>query len=313
MKFKKGLALVLVLLTVVGTLPLGNNCFTTTVKADENILTKGDADSILTNGDAALNVVVPSISTPVIVPSISTPVTYSPAVTVGNENISSVDTATDALIHGLNNSGQAEVAVYTKNEAPALTKSVFEAAIENGKDITINVTNDSNMVMYAWTFDYETLDMNKVTGPLNLSIAFATDKQEDIEKHMGKNDDLFIAIDGYHGDLPGPATVKTYVGDKYANGGEVYLYYYNEETDSIELISNSAIVVKDGYITYTLTHCSVYIVSETTPSELGIEVSNNNVVGSPKTGDETVQWILYIGVLVAGLGIAVVMKKRTRA
>ena len=173
MKIKKVLARVLVLLTVIGAFPIGDNCFLSNVRAEAAILTNGDADPILTDGDAEEE-------------------KTSDPINVKEEDIVGVEEATNVLIEGLRNAVTEAVTVFTKNEAPALTAEVFAAAIENGKDITISVTNDSNLLMYAWTFNNETLDINKVTAPLNLTISFTTDKQDEIKELMGEKDDLFI-------------------------------------------------------------------------------------------------------------------------
>ena len=89
---------------------------------------------------------------------------------------------------------------------------------------------------------------------MDLSISFASEKKKEIEELTGQTNGVYISIAGYHGELPGPATVKTYVGDQYKNGDTVYLYYYNEETKKVELIGGKGLVVKSGYVEYTLTH-----------------------------------------------------------
>ena len=120
---------------------------------------------------------------------------------------------------------------------------------------------------------------------MDLSISFATDKQKEIEEITGQANSVYISIDGYHGELPGPATVKTYVGDNYVNGDIVYLYYYNEETKQVELAGGSGIVVEGGYVTYTLTHCSVYFLSQDTPETYGIDTSKLKTGTAVNTGD----------------------------
>ena len=159
------------------------------------------------------------------------------------------------------------------------------------------------------------------------------------------------------GNLPGEAKVTLDIGSSSLNGSAVpgdtvYLYFYNPANNLFELISE-AVVENYGFATFTMTHCSDYIiVTEKLPAEIvsantsagntvtpvapttpvvptapvtpapatpvtpaaPTDVPSDNVeVASPKTGDEGVQWISYIGVLISGLGIAVVMKKRARA
>ena len=162
------------------------------------------------------------------------------------------------------------VEVVTKNVAPKMTEDLFEKAKENNKDISIAVTNENNQLMYAWTFEAKDIDLNKVTQPLDLSISFDTPKKAEIEKVTGHNNGVYVAIDGYAGELPAPAKVKTYVGDQYENGKEIYLYYYNEVTKAVEYEGSGPLKVEGGYVTYPLTHCSIYFLSENTPADYGI-------------------------------------------
>lgn len=74
-----------------------------------------------------------------------------------------------------------------------------------------------------------------------------------------QNDSEVVINFKHHGVLPGKATVQVNVGDE-LNGDNRYLYYYNEETNSLELISSN-ISVKKGKATFTITHCSKYILS----------------------------------------------------
>ena len=101
-----------------------------------------------------------------------------------------------------------------------------------------------------------------------------------------------VSINGYEGQLPGPAKVKTYVGDKYANGETIYLYYYNEDSGKIELVGGRGLKVDGGYVEYVLTHCSVYILTSKTPEEIGAEEEVESVKGEWKS-DSTGWWFEY--------------------
>ncbi|NFR85900.1 cell surface protein [Clostridium sp. ZS2] len=103
----------------------------------------------------------------------------------------------------------------------------------------------------------------------------------------------------HHGVLPGKATVQVNVGDG-LNGDNRYLYYYNEGTNSLELISSN-VSVKKGKAIFTITHCSKYILSANPNADSNIssvdynttiETSTqdnyvNNVVNSDKTLNDT--------------------------
>ncbi len=114
-----------------------------------------------------------------------------------------------------------------------------------------------------------------------------------------QNDSEVVINFKHHGVLPGKATVQVNVGDE-LNGNNRYLYYYNEETNSLELISSN-ISVKKGKATFTITHCSKYILSANPNSNSDISSSDynttidtstqnnyvNNVVNSDKISNES--------------------------
>ncbi|MCK9322020.1 MAG: hypothetical protein M0P32_08470, partial [Bacteroidales bacterium] len=67
------------------------------------------------------------------------------------------------------------------------------------------------------------------------------------------------------GELPINATVKYYVGDKYENGTKLTLFFYNETTKQLEEKAKD-LVVTDGWVTLSLTHCSSYVLAEPAPA-----------------------------------------------
>lgn len=193
--------------------------------------------------------------------------------TVKSADIVTKDEAVDILKEKMAaNSKLPTVEVITQGSVPEVGTDLFEEAKKNNKNISFGATDENNNLMYSWTFDYQSLDTSKMNGKtMDLSISFASDKKKEIEELTGQKNGLYISINGYHGELPGPATVKTYVGNQYKNGDKVYLYYYNEETKKVELIGGKALTVSGGYVEYTLTHCSTYFLSETTPDQYGIK------------------------------------------
>ena len=194
--------------------------------------------------------------------------------------ITSVEKKADAisvLENKMTTTSLPRVEVITQGSAPEMNAGVFESAKKNNKDITFGVADENDNLLYSWTFQYDNLDTSKMNGKtMDLSISFASEKKKEIEELTGQTNGVYISIAGYHGELPGPATVKTYVGDQYKNGDTVYLYYYNEETKKVELIGGKGLVVKSGYVEYTLTHCSTYFITTNTPDSYGIDTSDNN-------------------------------------
>lgn len=143
------------------------------------------------------------------------------------------------------------------SESTVISSEVFEAAKNNNVDVTFNIKNN-NKLTYSWTFASDAIDK---AANIDLGIKIgSSNKKADIEK-ITKNGNVLYLSFTHHGELPAPATIKAYVGDKYSDGAKVELYYYNEATNKVELISKN-LVVKEGYVTFEIEHCSDYFLSE---------------------------------------------------
>ncbi|ACD22853.1 cell surface protein [Clostridium botulinum] len=90
----------------------------------------------------------------------------------------------------------------------------------------------------------------------------------------------------HHGVLPGKATIQVNVGDG-LNGDNRCLYYYNEGTNSLELISSN-VSVKKGKAIFTITHCSKYILSANPNANSNISSGDYNTTIETSTQDNYV-------------------------
>ena len=95
---------------------------------------------------------------------------------------------------------------------------------------------------------------------------------------------LIVTFD-HHGALPSNATVRVNVSDKFSDGEELYLYYYNEETTDIEYIEHH-LKVEDGYVEFNIEHCSNYFLTAAVV---------NDAVNNPKS----------VNYIIIGLGVIV--------
>ena len=156
-----------------------------------------------------------------------------------------------------------------------MTKDLFEGMKENNKSVTVGVVNENNELLYAWSFDCQKVDSSKMAD-IDLSIKFETEKQKEIEDITKQKDAFYISFT-HHGELHAPAEIKTFVGNQYKDGETVHLYYYNEDTGKIESVNGSTgLLVNKGYVTYTITHCSVYFLSTDEPGKYGLEEPATN-------------------------------------
>lgn len=91
--------------------------------------------------------------------------------------------------------------------------------------------------------------------------------------------------------------IKLYVGDRYKDGDELNLYYFNDKTKKAEEIA-LGLEVKDGYVSFTLTHMSHYFLTKV--QGVGAE-----------SGFPAAIWLVVLGLCL--IGILVVLINRRRA
>lgn len=90
----------------------------------------------------------------------------------------------------------------------------------------------------------------------------------------------------HEGELPGKAEIKVKVG--FDDADDMGLYYFNPETGKFELV-NAKVIVKDGYATFEIAHCSDYVLSKvdlTKTAETETKATET-VAGAEETKAET--------------------------
>lgn len=252
------------------------------------------------------------------------------AAVISDDKLTNVDEVNSKLTDSLVNSSLAEVSIVSAKKAPTLSSNIFSQMKKNQKDITIGVTDENNRLQYQWSFSSDTITQSGID--MDLTISFDTDRENEVKEITGRDDLMYLSF-SHHGALPGPAKIKTYVGNKYKDGDVVYLYYFNEDKNRVESVGgvNQGLVVKDGYVEYTITHCSLYFLSQETaqaikavdPYAVNDLPFNNEVSEIADNGDsantaDTTKMFLYImetlmaAAVVAGLVVTDMKKKSNR-
>lgn len=279
------------------------------------------------------------------------PMPDSKPVVIEEEKIIKTEETNHTLIDKMDGKRKDVEVVVKKNpdEPLTLSKNVFDKMLSENKNVSVSVVNDKNELQYGWSFPINDSRVDPAKfADLDLSITFNTEKENEIKALTKQQDALYISF-AHHGDLPMPATIKNYVGDKYKDGEKVYLYYYNEENNRVEAIKDAygrmGLIVENGYVTYTITHCSVYFLAEAAPEELGVIIedqsekqqgndnnnqdnggnndsdtsvpepvntSQNTQIKSPLTGDKTREIDLLLLLAVFSAGAAIVCLKKAK-
>lgn len=137
---------------------------------------------------------------------------------------------------------------------PVIAKDVFNALVN--KDVTVVFELDG----VTWTF-YGKNITKEFTANIDLSLASVPDsitekEAELIKSKTGKEESLVSFAFKYTGPLPGTAAVKVYINKAWA-GKEVTICRYFEDKNTYETVAKVT-VDKDGYVTFSINHCSNY-------------------------------------------------------
>lgn len=238
------------------------------------------------------------------------------AVEIVEDALTDVEEVNNELESKMESTDIVQVEVVSKNEAPKLDANVFKTVKEKQKNITVGVTDENNRLQYAWTFNSDTVtntDMN-----IDLSISFDTDRADAVKEITGREDVVYLSF-AHHGQLPGPATIKTYVGNQYKDGEVIYLYYFNEEKNQVETVGGRPLKVSGGYVEYTITHCSLYFLSQFNATEMNAvdpdanqQVEETGDKDSAQTGDIARVWIYAFETMavISAIGVAYALSKK---
>lgn len=231
--------------------------------------------------------------------------------TVAKDEIVKSDAVNDVLNKEVTSSTETKVDVVS-DAAPTLSADLFSAVKANNKDITVGVVNSQDYLLYSWTFKAATL--NNTDKNVDLTLNVSDTKNDNIVALTGVDELVYLNF-AYHGELPGTATLHTYVGKWFQNGDVVYLYYYNEELNRVEVVGdNEGLKVVDGYVDFDINHCSTYFLSGHTADEVkAVNPATGELAGTPiKTGDHAnvMLYVLLSLAAVSAMGLVVVFGKK---
>lgn len=192
----------------------------------------------------------------------------------------------EKIILALKDDGVKDV-IMNMIKSDTISKELIEEIRKSNKTVTFNIVDENGKTIYSWTINGESIK-DKFDKDLNTNIDFRSDKADEIKNITGQ-DNMFYLQFAYHGKLPAPTKIKVDVSDKYKDGDYIYLYYYNEEKETIELATDKIKVV-NGYAEFTLDHCSTYfLTNKEIKDDIDVSIdtdnqSNNSV--NEKTTDQ---------------------------
>lgn len=140
-----------------------------------------------------------------------------------------------------------------KNNSKISMKYFDQLKEEAGR--TLLLKGDFYSIFFDGKGEFKDVDAEEISFDLSLN----SPNEGQIKKLTGDSHTVNLYF-AYHGELPTKGEVTVDIGNSFKNK-ELFLYYYNEETDKLEnyglLKANSK-----GEIKFTIDHCSDYVLAE---------------------------------------------------
>ncbi len=159
--------------------------------------------------------------------------------------------------------------IISQNEAPvvqirgpsaggALDNSFFERLAETGKTFTLSVLGENDTVAYSWSFEGDYINEAGTFVPA-ISGAVADFDLERLIDSSNIENPLVLNFSAT-GVLPMCATVTYYLDGAYEDGTKLSVFFYDEGAG--RLGEKQTATVTDGAVSFVISHCSKYVISE---------------------------------------------------
>ncbi len=194
-------------------------------------------------------------------------------------------------------------------------KTDFESIKGKKEYIDFQMKDKNGTVLYAWEF----LGTD-IKEPADIDMSIETGKEPFDGMKVTGGDSLYLSF-GHNGTLPGKASIFLRVTDTFSDEESLNLYYYNEEDQSVSLVTND-LKPESGYVTFSLSHCSDYILTTenlegatTVPDDRSVSEPENTNQISAEQRQGFKPWIvvvIVIAVAAAGGAVWITKKKRNK-
>ena len=155
----------------------------------------------------------------------------------------------DKLLSGSNNTIDISI-----NNVSSVNEDVLNRIKSSGKTVNLKYFDDKNNNVYTWVIDGKKLDSVVTFNPL---ITFTSNNIQELMKDANYASGKVINF-AHNGKLPANTIVKIFVGDEIQNNSLVNVYEYK---DNAFVLVKDKLTVQNGYVEFSLEHCSLYFVT----------------------------------------------------
>ncbi len=180
-----------------------------------------------------------------------------------------------------------EISIY---ETGRLALDSLKLIQKKRKTLLVKSFDDDDNLMYIWRFEGNEVD---ALVDIATHIEFDGETKTQVDDLTNYTAGLLLSFQ-YNPHLPQGTTVGIYVGNRFDDGQEVNVYYYDQVDQTLEL-KFQHFVVKDGFVWLPLEHTSDYFV---TPALIDNNISKGDELWKYTTFGLGALVVILLGLLV---------------
>lgn len=159
---------------------------------------------------------------------------------------------TQDMLNKISNSTKTQSIIINVDDNGDIKKEVFDAI--KGKQIKLTIKYEENEIIFYG-------DNIKATKAIDPTVTYNLTNEDNLLKEIVENGVVINFED--NGELPGTAKIRIKVTNdikEALNMDKILIYYYNQETKELTQLANNAIYnEKEGYIEFSISHNSKYV------------------------------------------------------
>ena len=175
-------------------------------------------------------------------------------------------------------------------DTTTLSADNLEGLIGNSNSATVVVGEG-----ITWDIDLTGVDISTINVDMKVTVGEA-DIPEQVVASL-KSDDVVLMTLAHDGAFGFDAVLNVNIGTEH-NGKYANLYYYNPDTDKLELV-DSVLVTSEGIAAFNMKHASEYVISFSDKQQIA------------KTGSNVMLIAILIIIITGGIGVIVFVLSRT--
>lgn len=216
------------------------------------------------------------------------------------ESNNTIENNKDKILEAIKNQEFDTITITVKNDDSnrIIDKEILEELKKQDKILIYQVLNEYQGLSYSVTINSK--NITSTSDNLDYELSFKCKNKDAIDSLSNNSKSICLSFNANE-KLPALTSFKVFVGDKFNDKDKLYLYYFNEKENKLELVKSN-LDIKDSYVEFDLSHFSEYILVDSI-------IEKNNITSSSNDSSKII--ITGIGLfLVVGLMIFIVIKNK---